>query len=67
MKSLITALTMTVLIAGVGAANAADRQATGAEMDYALSQEVAAPSAHASARIQQRPVQAQEDFQLEGR
>ena len=51
MKTLVSALTVAVLLAGVGAANAIDQQTTGVEIDNALSHEVAAPSAYASARL----------------
>jgi hypothetical protein len=74
MKTLITALAMTVLVAGIGAANAADQQATGAEMDYQLSKEVAGSPAYASAREPGHivtgkivAVPLQDDFQLQGR
>ena len=73
MKTLITALALTATIAGVSNAYAWDQQATGAEMDYQLSREVAVPSAYASAgsprHVVKAPSQAtsQEDFQLEGR
>jgi len=74
MKTLIAALALTATIAGVGNAYAWDQQATGAEMDYQLSREVAVPSAYASARSPRHIVTApsvtapsQEDFQLEGR
>jgi len=53
-KALLTAATMTALIAGVTTANAWDRQATGAEMDYALSKQAAGQdfgSAYASVRV----------------
>jgi hypothetical protein len=69
MKTLITALAMTALIGGVSAANAAGRQATGAELDYQLSQEVAGNGAYASARTPGHTVvvPTQHDFQLQGR
>jgi hypothetical protein len=69
MKTLITALALTTMIAGVNSAYAWDQQATGAEMDYQLSREVAVPSAYASAGTPRHVVTApsQEDFQLEGR
>jgi hypothetical protein len=70
MKTLIAALALTTMVAGVSNAYAWDQQATGAEMDYQLSREVATPSAYASARAEHRaPIAApsQEDFQLEGR
>ena len=73
MKTLIAALALTTMIAGgVSSAYAFDQQATGAEMDYQLSREVAVPSAYASAGNPRHVVTApsqtsQEDFQLEGR
>jgi hypothetical protein len=68
MKTFITALTLTTLIAGVTVANA-DQQATGAAVDYALSNRMTAPSAYASARVAGHsiPRQGGSDFQLQGR
>ena len=68
MKTFITALTLTTLIAGVTAANA-DQQATDAAVDYALSNQMTAPSAYASARVPGHsiPRQSGSDFQLQGR
>ncbi|HEY2138417.1 MAG TPA: hypothetical protein VGH49_21215 [Xanthobacteraceae bacterium] len=37
MKAILTAAAIGALLAGMPAANAADQQATGAEMDYSLS------------------------------
>ena len=73
MKTLITALAATMLLGGIATANAADQQATGAERDYALSREVAGPSAFGSAYASAREsgrnviVTNHRDFQLEGR
>ena len=73
MKTLITALTLSTLIAGAGVANA---QPQGSEeaADYALSQRMATPSAYASVRGAARePVWHTQtngsgnDFQLQGR
>ena len=72
MKTLITVLTLTTLVAGVSAANA-DQQATDDAVDYALSQRMATPSAYASARTPVSHVRANStnrsgyDFQLQGR
>jgi len=77
MKTLITALALTTLIAGVGTANAQQQQGSNEAAGYALSQRVAVPSAYASART--RPAYASArvptrpttgigyDFQLQGR
>lgn len=72
MKTLIAALALTTMIGGVSSAYAFDQQATGAEMDYQLSREVAVPSAYASAGTPRHVIASpsqtsQEDFQLEGR
>ena len=78
MKTLISALALTTLIAGVGVANAQE-QGSNEAAGYALSQRVAGPSAYASART--RPAYASArtpvfhapvsgtgyDFQLQGR
>ena len=66
MKTLVSALAAVVLLAGVGAANALDQQTTNTEMDNALSHEVAAPSAYASARLPGRVVASPTDFQAQG-
>lgn len=75
-KMLITAAAMTALIAGVTTAQAWDQQATGAEMDYELSQKTLGnyDGAYASARVPGRirthhatvPSESS-DFQLQGR
>ena len=69
MKALMTALTVTALIAGVGAANARDQQATGAELDWQLSHQVATHPVYAFAPTSRHrgEVPSQTDFQLEGR
>lgn len=69
MKTLATFLTVSTLIAGVTAANA-DQQATDDAVDYALSLQIAVPSAYASARPHVGPAYVSHtgtDFQLEGR
>jgi hypothetical protein len=66
MKTLVGALTAVALLAGVGAANAIDQQATGVEIDNALSHEVASPGAYASARLPGRVVASPTDFQAQG-
>jgi hypothetical protein len=68
MKTLLTALTLTALIAGVSAANAADPQTTGVEIDYQLSKEMAGSPAYASARVLGHTVSvSNHDVQLQGR
>jgi hypothetical protein len=47
MKTLVTALTAALLLAGVGVANA-DQQITNAEIDNQLNHEFSAPGAYAS-------------------
>jgi hypothetical protein len=54
MKTLVTALTATVLLVGVGAANALDQQSTPAEIDNAQNHEFTASGPYASARIPDR-------------
>lgn len=49
MKTLVTVLTLTTLIAGVATANA--QQGSDEAAGYALSLRMAAPSAYASARV----------------
>lgn len=74
MKTIITLLTATALVAGASSAMAYDRQATDDALGYAISQ----PShgfggAYASARIPGEArnstvsVPSQDDFQLQGR
>ena len=76
MKSLVTVLTLTTLIAGVATANA--QQGSDEAAGYALSLRMAAPSAyasargpsaHASARVPRHPTVSGTgyDFQLQGR
>ena len=48
MKTLVTALTAAVLLAGVGAANAYDQQITNAEIDNQLNHEFVGSGAYAS-------------------
>jgi hypothetical protein len=69
MKTLVTALALTTLIAGVGVANAQE-QGSNEAAGYALSQRMAVPSAYASARVPARSVTTTGtgyDFQLQGR
>ncbi len=49
MKGLVTALTAATLLADVSAANAGDPQATGAELDWQLSRQVATRPVYAFA------------------
>jgi hypothetical protein len=76
MKTLVTALALTTMIAVVGVAKAQE-QGSNEAAGYALSQRVAGPSAYASARTRpayasartpviQAPVTGY-DFQLQGR
>ena len=75
MKTLITTLAMTALIAGATSAKAWDQQATDDQMAYSLSKQAAGnfgaayASATAPARIHAPRVKvpSQEDFQLQGR
>jgi hypothetical protein len=48
MKTLVTALTAAVLLAGVGAANAYDQQITNTEIDNQLNHEFSGSGAYAS-------------------
>ena len=66
MKTLVSALTAVVLLAGVGGAYALDQQTTSTEIDNALSHEVASPGAYASARLPGGVVPAAQDFQAQG-
>ena len=72
MKTLVTVLTLTTLIAGVATANA-QPQGSGESAGYALSQKMATPSsrpAFASAQVPARHTTAGGsgyDFQLQGR
>ncbi|HEY4918502.1 MAG TPA: hypothetical protein VII40_00220 [Xanthobacteraceae bacterium] len=68
MKTLLAALSVTMLLAGVGAANAG-QQVTSTEIDNRLNHEFTMPSAYASAREPGRIVSAPSaiDFQLQGR
>ena len=76
MKTIITLLTTTMLVAGATNAMAFDRQATDDALDYAISQQQAAHGfggAHASARVPGGHIRnstvnvpSQEDFQLVG-
>ena len=71
MKTFITALTLTTLIAGVGAANA-QQQGSNEAADYALSLRMATPSAYASAGTPVSHARVNGtgtgyDFQLQGR
>jgi len=66
MKTLVSALTAAVLLAGIGGANALDEQTTSTEIDNALSHEVASPGAYASARLPGRVVVGPEDPQAQG-
>ena len=70
MKTFITALTLTTLIAGVGAANA--QQGSNEAAGYALSLRMATPSAYASAgtpvsHARVNGTGTSYDFQLQGR
>jgi hypothetical protein len=73
MKTIITLLTTTMLVAGATSAMAADRQATDDAAGYAITQQAATGfgGAFASARGAVRPsavsVQSRDDVQLEGR
>jgi hypothetical protein len=71
MKTLVTVLTLTTLIAGVATANAQQQQGSDEAAGYALSLRMAAPSAYASARVPARHPGVSGttgyDFQLQGR
>ncbi len=69
MTALMTVLTATALIAGVSAANARGQQATGAELDWQLSHQIATRPVYAFASTPHHRVVvlSQRDFQLEGR
>jgi len=69
MKTIMTLLTTTILVAGATSAMALDRQATDAAAGYAIGQQASQGfgGALASARHSTANASSQDDFQLGGR